>query len=329
MSGIVLVTGGAGFVGKALVDKLRRGGHAVRSFDLATPTHADDIQGSIVDANALQTAMIDVTTVYHLAGNAQLWARDNSAFETVNRVGTQMVVDAARDANVHRFIHCSSLTTLVGRSTPVGPSDANETIALPPDDMLGPYPRSKREAELIIEDAARDGFHASIALPTEPLGAGDTSLTPPTKMILDFANQKTPAFIDCILNFVPINSLVDGLIAVHENGAPGERYLLGGANTPLAELLAMVGTLTGTRMPTTQLPYWVALATGIIDTNVIARLSGKPPTAPLTGVRLAGRRVSFSSQKAARELNWRAGSLSDALSEMLTWARREGLLKEV
>lgn len=324
MTGVTLVTGGAGFVGKHLVSALRSRGERVRSFDLAAPVQLDDMQGSITDPAAVRLAMEGVSSVFHLAGNAQLWAKDEKVFDRVNREGTQIMLAAAEETGVSRFVHCSSLTTLVGRSTPVGASSADETVRLVGDDMLGPYPRSKIEAEFAVEAAAARGLNAVIAMPTEPLGAGDDSITPPTQMILDFANGKTPAYIDCILNFVPVQSLAEGLIAVRDRGRKAERYLLGGENVAMKDLLVMVGDLTGREMPKVKMPYWVALAAGAVDTKLVSALSGKPPKAPLTGVRLAGRQVSFSSRKAETELGWRAGDVGTALREMLEWARQRG-----
>ena len=325
---LTLVTGGAGFVGKALVRLLRDRGEVVRVFDLAAPQTADDMQGSITDPNAVAAVMQDVSTVFHLAGNAQLWAKDESTFDAVNRRGTAVVVAAARKAGVRKFVHCSSLTTLVGKQTPVGASEADEGVRLGADDMLGAYPRSKLEAERIIERAAAEGLDARIVLPTEPLGPGDEALTPPTKMILDFANGATPAYIDCILNFVPAASLAEGMIAAREEGARGERYLLGGENTPMETLLQEIEKASGRPAPKMKMPYWVALAAGAVDTKLIASLTAKPPKAPLTGVRLAGRRVSFSSDKAARDLGWRAADWRPALHETIAWFDDKGWLRK-
>ena len=319
-----LVTGGAGFVGRRLVAKLRERGERVRSMDLAAPAHADDVQGSVTDPVAMEAAAQGVDAVFHLAGDAQLWARDPKRFERINLSGTEVALAAARAAGVRRFIQCSSLTTLVGRSTPVGESEADETIMLAPEEMLGPYPESKRRADLAVLAAAA-GLDACIALPTEPLGAGDAGLTPPTRMILDLLKGDTPATIDCTLNFVPVDSLAEGFIAVRDYGRAGERYLLGGENVSMSRLLAALESVAGVRMPRMQLPYAIALAAGIIDTGLVARLTGKPPKAPLTGVRLAGRRVSFSSEKAASDLGWRASAFEPALAETVAWMRDSGL----
>ncbi|MEO1135150.1 MAG: NAD-dependent epimerase/dehydratase family protein [Pseudomonadota bacterium] len=328
MSEITLVTGGAGFVGKALVQKLRAAGERVLSFDLAPPEHVDDRQGSVTDPQALAGVMGGVTSVFHLAGNAQLWARDATVFDQINYQGTQIVADATRLARA-RLVHCSSLTTLVGRETPIGPSVADEDSRIAPADMLGAYPKSKRKAEQAVEDTVKEGLDGVIAIPTEPLGPGDETLTPPTRMILDFANGKTPAFIDCILNFVPVESLADGLIAARDRGRRGERYLLGGENMAMADLLAMIEKESGRPAPTTKMPYWVALAAGAIDTRLVAPITGKPPKAPLTGVRLAGRQVSFSSAKAEKQLNWKASPAGPALRETIRWFSQRKLLNPV
>lgn len=322
-----LVTGGGGFVGSHLVAALLARGEKVRIIDLSDQVshEAALVKGSVTDADATARACEGVDTVFHLAGNAQLWARDARVFDDINHQGTRTMLAAARAAGVRRFIHCSSLTTLVGRSTPIGASHADESVDLPPEAMLGAYPRTKALADRAVLAAASDGLDALIAIPTEPLGPGDRGLTPPTQMILDLINGKTPATIDCLLNFVPVASLAEGLIAARDKGARGERYLLGGENLSMRALLAMIEKLSGKAMPKTQLPYAVALAAGVIDTGLVARLTGEPPKAPLTGVRLAGRRVSLSSEKAARDLGWRASPVEPALEATLQWFQDEGL----
>ncbi|MAW82604.1 MAG: hypothetical protein CMI63_20400 [Parvularcula sp.] len=328
MNDITLVTGGAGFVGKHLVGALRARGEKTRSFDLAEPVHVDDMQGSITDKDAVARVMAGVKSVFHLAGNAQLWAKDGAVFDNINRHGTEVVATAAHEAGA-RMVYCSSLTTLVGKSTPIGPSRADEDTHLDPEEMLGPYPRSKLFAERRVLEEVKRGLDAVIALPTEPLGPCDDSLTPPTQMILDFANGKTPAYIDCVLNFVPVESLAEGLIAARDRGRRGQRYLLGGENTPLKDLLVRIAEISGRPAPKTKMPYWVALMAGAVDTSIVSAVTQKSPKAPLTGVRLAGRQVSFFSEKAARELQWRAAPMEPALKAMLDWAQDKQLLKPV
>lgn len=312
-------------MGRRLVRALKDRGEQVRVLDLAPANEADFVQGSVTDPDATARAAEGVDVVFHLAGRAQLWSRDPGLFDKVNRAGTETMLAAARRAGVKRFVHCSSLTTLVGRRTARAPSTADETTRLEPADMLGPYPRSKLRAERAVEQAVIDGFDAVIAIPTEPLGAGDKGLTPPTRMILDFLRGATPAYIECALNFVPVGDLAEGLIAARDRGRKGERYILGGENVSMRKLLDALERISGRPMPKTKLPYAIALAAGVADT-ALSYATGGTPKAPLVGVRLAGRQVSFSSEKAARELGWRAGAFEPALRETCEWMKAEGLL---
>ena len=321
--GRTLVTGGGGFVGKALVHALKEKSHDVVVLDLQDGGGAETIVGSILNRETVKRALQGVTQVFHLAGNAQLWAKNPDAIMAVNAEGTRIAVEECLACGVNKFVYCSSLTTLVGKQTPIGKSSVDETIVLPPEDLLGVYPASKRHGELIVEEAVAKGLNASIAIPTEPLGAGDEAMTPPTQMMVDFLNGKTPASIDCILNFVPVESLADGLIAIAEKGRSGERYILGGDDIPMRQLLSELTRVSGRKMPTLQLPYAVALGAGVFDT-ALSGLTGKPPKAPLTGVRLAGRRVSFSSDKAERYLGWQASPFPDALNAAFEWMQSSG-----
>ena len=330
MGGRALVTGGAGFVGAALVEALRARDADVRILDLAPPPEnadgGDYLQGSVADAGVAARAVEGVDAVYHLAGLADLWARDPGLFETVNHQGTRVMLKAAKAAGVRKFVHCSSATTLIGADTPPGDIEVDEAAAPALSDMLGPYPRSKFLAEEAVRAAAADGLNAVIVNPTEPIGPGDEGLTPPTRMIIDYLRGKTPAYIDCVLNFAPTGSLAEGFIAAAEKGRAGERYLLCGDNVALSDLLAMLTKLTGRPTPKVKLPYWVALLAGAVDTGLVAQVTGKPPKAPLTGVRLAGRRARFSGAKAARELGWTAEPFEPALIALLDWADRENLV---
>lgn len=322
-----LVTGGAGFVGRHLVRALEDAGERVRSFDLAGGVCDEEVVGSVTDPAAAARATEGVDAIFHLAGNAQLWARDPSVFDRVNRGGTEVMLEAAKKAGVRRFVHCSSLTTLVGKKTPKRASASTEAERLEERDMLGAYPRSKLAAERAVERAAREGLDAVIALPTEPLGPGDEGLTPPTRMILDFVRGATPAYIDCTLNFVPVRSLALGLIAARDRGRRGERYLLGGENVRMGELLAAISRATGRAGPKTRLPIAVAYVAGFFDSFLIAPATGKAPRAPFTGVRLAARPVEFSSEKAARDLGWRATPFEPALVETVDWLTERGLAR--
>jgi dihydroflavonol-4-reductase len=239
-------------------------------------------------------------------------------YDRVNMRGTCEVLIAARRAGA-RMVHVSSYVTLIG-GPDRGGTLLDETVELTPSQMLGPYPRTKREAELAALAAARAGQEVVIVQPSAPVGPGDHRMTPPSRMIRDLAAGRTPAVLDCLLNLVDVRVLAEGVIAARDRGASGERYLLTGEDLPMADLAARVAALAGVAPPRFTVPHWVALAAARAEAG-IARLTGRPPTAPLTGVRLAGRRVRFSNAKARAAFGFAPPPVDQALADALEWMR--------
>jgi dihydroflavonol-4-reductase len=326
-----LVTGGGGFVGRHVVEALAARGEPVRVLDLDPPADlpagVEAVRGSVTDAGTVRTALAGVDTVYHLAANPHLWARDPAVFDRVNHGGTRTVLAEAERAGVAKLVHTSSLTTLIGRRTLAVEVPLDESVTVSPDDLLGPYPRSKALAERAVLDAARRGLPAVVVLPTMPVGPGDRSLTPPTRMILDFVNGAAPAYLECTLNLIDVRHLAAAHLAAAERGRPGERYLLGNANLWMSAFLALLGEVSGVPMPRRRVPYRVALAAAGTEEWAATHLTGKPPQAPATGVRLAGRPAFFDSSKAVRELGLRQAPLHRTLHDQLLWLRDRGLVK--
>jgi len=329
--GPTLVTGAGGFLGGHVVAALAARGEAVRALDIAfpaaLPAGVERIDGSILDAAALEGAMAGAGAVIHCAAIADLWAPNRWAHGRVNMRGTCEVLIAARRAGA-RVVHVSSYVTLIGGPDPGftgGEVTLDETLELTPSDLLGPYPRSKREAELAALAAARMGQDAVIVLPSAPVGPGDHRLTPPSRMIRDLAAGKTPAVLDCLLNLVDVRALAIGVIAARDNGCSGERYLLTGEDLPMTDLAARVAALAGVAAPRFRAPHWLALAAARAGAAV-STLTGRPPAAPLTGVRLAGRRVRFDNAKARDELGFAPPPIDEALADAVTWVRAAGLL---
>jgi dihydroflavonol-4-reductase len=223
------------------------------------------------------------------------------------------------------MVHVSSYVTLVG-GPDLGEVTLDETVELTPSDMLGRYPRSKREAELAALSAARMGQEVVIVQPSAPVGPGDYRLTPPSRMIRDLAAGKTPAILDCLLNLVDVRALADGIIAARDKGRSGERYLLTGEDVTMSELAAKVARLTGTPPPRFTVPHWLALAEARVEAGISA-MTKRPPTAPLTGVRLAGRRVRFDNAKARDELGFAPPPIDAALADAVASMRAAGLLR--
>ncbi|MEO1492285.1 MAG: NAD-dependent epimerase/dehydratase family protein [Pseudomonadota bacterium] len=325
----VLVTGAGGFLGGRVVRRLVADGTPVRGLDVAYPTPLPDAvdcrTGSVLDRDAVTEAMQGVETIIHAAAIAGLWAPGRFDHQRVNAAGTCRVLGAARKVGA-RIVHVSSYVTLIGRA-----HDENrvldETVEIPPTQLLGQYPLSKRQAELFVEAGAANGIDAVMVMPAAPIGAGDVSLTPPARMMVDLAMGKVPALLDCVLNLVDAEAVVDAILAARTKGVAGERYLLSGHDIAMRDLAGMIAERTGVPAPKRTVPTGVALAAARGEA-VLARLTRRPPTAPLTGVRIAARRCKFDSAKARETLGFAPRSLEDCLDEAFKDFRVRGLIAQ-
>lgn len=321
----VLVTGAGGFLGGHVVRRLVAAGVPVRGLDLTTPmdlpSATDWVEGSVLDADLLAKAFQGVDRVIHAAAIAALWSPGRFDFDRVNVVGTCRVLAEARRAGA-RTVLVSSYTTLVGRDTLPG-ARLDETIEVVPNRLLGLYPRSKRQAELAALAAAAAGQPVTIVLPSAPVGAGDINLTPPAKMLADLAAGRTPALLDCTLNLVDVAAVADTVIAALDRGKTGQRYLLSGEDIRMRDLATLIAGLGGKPAPRATVPLWLALAAARAEA-LVARVTKRPPTAPLTGVRLAARPCLFDNTRAREELGFAPRPLRTALAEALVWLREAG-----
>lgn len=327
----VLVTGGAGFIGRHVVRLLRAQGRAVRVLDLKhDPASADDgveaVIGSVLDAPVLGRAFNGVDTVFHLAGNPQLWAPDTGAFDRINRDGLEAVLAAAQSAGVARIVHTSSEVVLKDwRSVDTTPMIEPETLP-PVGAMAGPYSRSKHAADEAAMAAARAGAPVVVVHPTIPIGPGDFGMTPPTAMIARFLRGDLPAILDSGFNFVPVEDVARGHLLAAEKGRIGARYILGGHNLRLSEMLTRLAAMTGRRPPRFRAPYGVALAVAKLLQAFADHVTRRPPIAPVEGVRLARAAMLFDCARARDELGFVAGPLDPALKRCADWLRDEGQL---
>ena len=315
-----LVTGGAGFIGSRLVARLLRGGGAVRVLDLDAdaplPDGVERIVGSAADPETLRRAMAGVGRVFHAAGNPRLWARRNADFIAANLDTTRAVLDEAARVGVARIVFVSTA------AIHFAPRSGGAAPGL--DDMPGGYTRSKFLAERAALDAAANGLPVAVVNPCLPLGAGDRNLTPPMRMLLDFVNGATPAFLDFELRIVDVGDLAEACIRAAGWGAPGERYFLGGPPLRLSELLAMAGRIAGLEMPRRRVPYALALAAACVS-GPAARIAGRQPRAPLEGVRLAGRPPAPGALRTAADLGLALRPVEETLAEALAWLAEQGL----
>jgi dihydroflavonol-4-reductase len=320
-----LITGGSGFVGRHLAAELVARGERVRVLDVADPgdgpREVEFVQGSVLDPAALRTALDGVAHAYHLAAVAHLWSPDPGEFDRVNRQGTETLLRAAAEAGVRRVIHCSTEAVLF----PKRPNGAaiDETSRPPLSDMPGPYTRSKRLAEDAALAAARDGLDVVIASPSVPIGPGDRNVTPPAAMLSLFLRRGPAFFLPCVLNFVDVRDVAAGLALAAERGRSGERYILGGENWTLRELLHRLGPASGRRVLAVPIPPALAMASAVAAEWAADRVTGLRPVATREGVRIARRSAPLDGGKARRELGYAPRPVEEALAEAVRWLSAE------
>ena len=326
---VSVVTGGCGFVGKHLVNLLLLRGHQVRVIDIdgrePLPEQVELVQASVLDSAATNEIVADADFVFHLAANPNLWAADKQAFEEVNLNGTRSVLDAAHRAKCARIVYTSTESILVGHKR--GRQIIDETVELATGDVPGAYCRSKLLAERYARQLARQGAPVVIVNPTLPVGPGDHRLTPPSQMLLDFLNGIHPGFLNFHMNMIDVRAVALGHWLAAARGRVGERYILGGNNLTLAELLVRLNRMTGLSMPKVSIPYPIALAFATVCELVADCFTRRAPRASTAGVRLARASVPFSSDKAERELGLPRVPLEGTLNDAIAWFDEQGLLQ--
>ena len=326
-----LVTGGAGFIGAHLVAALMKEGVHVTVFDPAVktkdlPKGVAGINKSVLDKGALTRAVKGQGCVFHLAALTHLWAKDKKQFHAVNVEGTENVLAACKKHKTKKIVVTSTETILRGYRDP-NPFPISETDGVPDvKDMAGPYTRSKHAADRLVQAAAKDGLPAVSVYPTVPVGPGDYGLTAPTRMILDFVRGKTPAYLNALLNYVPVEDVARGHLLAAERGMPGERFILGGENLAMQHFLGLLEADAGRKMPKRRVPYELAYATAIVSELLADFVTRKPPVASREGVRLAMNPSFVSTHLAEKRLGFYATPVNSALRRTIHWFEEQKLL---
>lgn len=327
MDDLTIVTGGAGFIGSHLVERLAGRGERVRVVERPgaevghLPRGVEVVFADIRDRNAVAEALRGGRRVYHLAANPNLWVRDRAEFAAVNHRGTVHVLDAALDAGAERVLHTSteSILTCARADGPIA-----EDVEVTLDDAVGPYCRSKLLAENEAMARAREGKPVVVANPTMPVGPGDRGPSPPTRLIRDFCRGALPARMDCTLNLIDVRDVAEGLVRTMERGEPGRRYLLGGENLTLVGLLGVLSELTGVTVPRWRVPYPVGLAVAHFSEFWADRVTGRTPKATVTGVRLTRRTMHFDASRSLAALDLTPRPARESLADAVAWLRRTG-----
>lgn len=322
------LTGATGFVGSHVARALAQQGADLRL--LVRPNsnrkNIEDLKGDLVigdvrDPASLEKAIAGCDVVFHVAADYRLWVRDPEEMYRANVEGTRAIVEAARKNKVRRVVYTSSVATM-GFTSNGQPADENSPVSLA--HMIGPYKRSKFMAEQVAIEAARAGLDIVIVNPTTPVGERDIKPTPTGRIVIDFLKRKFPAYVDTGLNLVDVRECALGHIAALEKGRSGERYILGGENLTLKQILDKLAAITGLPSPKVRVPYVLALATGVVDEIVTGRIRGRKPRATIDAVRMGRKKMFASSGKAERELGWKVVPVDDALQRAVEWFRENG-----
>ena len=329
-SGLCLVTGATGFLGSAVARALLRAGQDVRV--LARPTSdrrnlaelpVEIAVGTLEDAASLTRAVTGCRYLFHVAADYRLWVPDPAAMYRANVDGTRELMRTALAAGVERIVYTSSVATL----GIVAGGSADEITPSRLGDMIGPYKRSKYLAEEAVRGMIeKNGLPVVIVNPSTPIGPGDLKPTPTGRLILEAARGHMPGYVDTGLNVVHVDDVAAGELIAAEQGKIGERYILGGENMPLAEILAHVAHAAGRRPPRMKVPYPVAFSAAAIGT-AMARVTGREPFTTLDGVRMSRKKMYFSSAKAERALGYKPRPACEAIADAVTWFAANGYLK--
>jgi dihydroflavonol-4-reductase len=325
------VTGATGFVGSHVARALAAMGAELRL--LVRPSSpgrnlegldAELVVGDLRQPDSLRTAMAGCEVVFHVAADYRLWTRDAADTQSMYRSnveGTRRLIEAARQAGVRRMVYCSSVGTM-GFTGNGRLADENSPVRL--EEMIGHYKRSKFLAEQVAVEAGKAGGDVVVVNPTTPIGEGDVKPTPTGRIIVDFLQRKFPAYVDTGLNLVDVREVARGHIAALEKGRPGERYILGGENLTLKQILDKLAAITGLAAPRIRLPYAVALAAGVGDTLVTGGILRREPRVTLDAVRMGRKKMWVSCEKASRELGWKLLPVEEALRRAVKWFRANG-----
>ncbi len=318
----IFLTGATGFVGAHVARAAAERGAELRLLVRPTsnrvylPSRADLVTGDLRAPEGFASALAGCDALIHVAADYRLWVPDPAEMYRANVEGTRKLLQLAREAGVPRVVYTSSVATMgfltdgtvVDEATPV--TEAN---------MIGHYKRSKWMAEQIALDAARSGQQVIVLNPTTPIGALDTKPTPTGRIVVDFLNRNFPAYVKTGLNLVDVREIARMHLRALEVGRPGERYILGGENFTLKQILDKLGAITGLPSPRMQVPHAVAMAFAFFDETITGKLRGKEPRATVEAVRMGRKMMFASSTKAERELGFQVLPVEEALREACRW----------
>lgn len=324
----IFLTGATGFVGYHVARALQAEGAQLRLLVRASSNlrnlegvEGETVTGDLAQPESLRTAIAGCGAVVHVAADYRLWIPDPAAMYRANVDGTRALLRLAREAGVPRFVYTSSVATMHFFTNG---AVSNEDTPVSLVGMVGHYKRSKFLAEQEALRAAEAGQQVMILNPTTPLGPRDVKPTPTGRIFVDFLNRKFPAYVDTGLNLVDVSEVARAHVLALANGAPGRRYILGGENLTLKQILDKMSALTGIPSPTVKIPFAVAAAYAFFEELITGRIRGKEPRATLEEVRMGRKKMFASSARAEAELGFRVAPVEPAMRAAIDWFRAKG-----
>ncbi|MBB5315778.1 hopanoid-associated sugar epimerase [Tunturibacter empetritectus] len=319
----VFITGATGFVGGHVARSYAAAGASLRlltrqtsRLDSLAGIDAEMVTGDLREPEKLRSALVGCDALVHVAADYRLWVRDPDQMYAANVNGTRELLKLACEAGVERVVYTSSVATM-GFKKDGTIVDEESPVSL--EEMIGHYKRSKFLGELEAIKAAKAGQQVMILNPTTPIGPGDSKPTPTGRIIVDFLNRNFPAYVDTGLNLVDVTEVARMHVVALERGTPGERYILGGENLTLKQILDRMSAITGLPSPTMKVPHAVAMAFAFFDENFTGRLRGKEPRATVEAVRMGKKMMFASSAKAERDLGFQVLPVYSALRAAIEW----------
>jgi len=319
----VFITGATGFVGGHVARQYAAEGASLwlltrqtSRLDSLTGIDAEMVKGDLREPEKLRSALSGCDALIHVAADYRLWVRDPEQMYAANVDGTRELLKLAREVGIQRVVYTSSVATMGFKADG---TIVNEETPVALAEMIGHYKRSKFLGELEAIQAAKAGQHVMILNPTTPIGPGDARPTPTGRIIVDFLNRKFPAYVDTGLNLVDVSEVARMHVVALERGTPGERYILGGENLTLKQILDRMSAITGLPSPKRKVPHAVAMAFAFFDETITGKVRGKEPRATVEAVRMGKKMMFASSAKAERELGFQVLPVYPALRAAIDW----------
>ena len=327
----LFLTGATGFVGAHVAQMAAAQGAELRLLTRTTsktgnlPSGADVVVGDLREPEKFASALAGCDALIHVAADYRLWVPDPAEMYKANVEGTRTLLRLAREAGVPRVVYTSSVATMGFKKDG---TVVDEETAVSEADMIGHYKRSKWMAEQVAIEAARAGQQVIILNPTTPIGSLDTKPTPTGRIVVDFLNGNFPAYVDTGLNLVDVDEIARMHLVALERGRPGERYILGGENLTLKQILDRLAAISGLKSPTMKVPHAAAMAFAFFDETLTGKMMGKEPRATVEAVRMGRKMMFASSAKAERELGLKVMSVEGALRAACAWFYTNGYVNK-